>query len=166
MKRVFANNRSSGPLFYLGVGWLALLYFVSIAFGKAVLSGFERYDHVTDRLAFLSLEKLGLLPNNFYHDLAMGIGFMILGLAAVIIPALAGVRRAWLPIGFLFLALNIYWWVSVENEVAEALNRPFFFGFDFSVLRTYLGNFAGATIGAFIGQTLIDKLFHRNNIRF
>ena len=145
---------SDGTLPRIGQIILAAMIILAAAFPSGVLKGFEQYDHVLNNIAFSLMSQFRWLPQSLTHDVIMALGFLVLGLLSVFLPAVLGVKRSWVVVGLLFLALNVFWWYVVELEVAKATGNAFRHAFDAAVLSTYIANSIGAFAGAYAGEAL------------
>jgi hypothetical protein len=145
----------------LAAGLLASIAVAALLFRHRVIDFFDLYDHILDAQAFALIMRFRWLPSPVAHDGVMALGFVLLGLVAVLGPAALGARRSWVAIALLFLVLNGYWWYSVEREVVELTGASMAQGMKFSALRTYIGNSLGACAGAFGGQWLAAKALSR-----
>lgn len=136
----------------IGLLFIGLLAVVSILGREAVLELFEAYDHILNKIAFALLGMWRGLPPTITHDVVMGLGFALFGLAAVLLPAALGVRRGWVAIGLVFTALNAIWWYSVESNVASRMGQDMMHTVRISAFSTYIADSIGSFLGAFLGE--------------
>lgn len=142
---------------YIGLAYLAAFVVLAIIFSGSVLEFFESYDHVLNTIAFQLLSAFDGLPHTLIHDLVMGLGFAVMGLAAVVPPAVLGIRRSWAVVAIVIFALNVDWWYVTELEVAERMNSTMAETFNILAVSTYLADAFGALLGALAGSRMFGR---------
>lgn len=100
------------------------------------------------------------LPAKIYGNMVGTVGFLLLGAALVLIPALLGVRKAWIVVGLVILGLLLSGW---NEAIGHTAFGPHGYKEYVSSIGPWLLYSMGSLVGAAVSEWAVFKFGGRSS---